>query len=197
MMRNKILLCLLIFLTGCNDGSSGKQTSQKPYEKDILFRHEESEGMVGIELKDGRVGFENSEGELVIPFNYDKAGPKYDPEENFIYPVKFSEGMSPVKNAKILVGYIDKTGHWAIEPQYQVGQFFYKGLARVIFPEAQNFKLAYINKQNEIVYGPYDKNSYKKFIMYRDEGHALFQSEETGLWGILGPDGQVTVPAKW
>ena len=64
-----------------------------------------SEGMARVSAeKHGKYGYINTEGELVIPMMYKSA---YD----------FSEGLAAVWEGS-RAGYIDKTGAYVIEPQF-------------------------------------------------------------------------------
>lgn len=69
--------------------------------------------------KDGKYGYIDMNGKLVIPFQYDEA-----------YP--FSEnGLAFVVTENGLGGYIDKTGKFIIKPQYDTGSMFKFGFAAV------------------------------------------------------------------
>jgi hypothetical protein len=172
--------------------------SCKPsYDSDVLYRHEVNEGLVGVELIDGRVGFEDLEGNLVIDFDFQKAGPRFDEKMEYNTPVVFNDGLSPVLGNNNLEGYINNKGEWAIEPKYQVAQNFHKGIARIILPEEAGFKSGYINTNDEIVLGPFDQESWNFFYFYPSQEHGIYQSKENDLFGIIGPKGQIKVEAKY
>lgn len=93
---------------------------------DILFELEDRVdrlfypryGMCQVE-KDGKYGYVNTRGKLVIPFQYTKASP-------------FSEnGLAFVVGENGLGGYIDKTGKYVISPKFDTGTIFKFGLAAV------------------------------------------------------------------
>ena len=63
-------------------------------------------------------GFINTEGQLVIPYQYKEV---YD----------FCEGLAPVKNSDKMWGYINKVGNVAIPCQYKEAFCFSEGLAPV------------------------------------------------------------------
>jgi len=67
---------------------------------------------------DGKWGYVNREGELVIEPCYEDAGP-------------FSNGMAPVKQTTQW-GYIDRSGEIRIDTQYEEAGSFYKGTAPVM-----------------------------------------------------------------
>jgi hypothetical protein len=48
-------------------------------------------------------------------------------------------------------GYINKEGHIVGQPQFEFGQPFSNGLARVFVNKAQR-QFAYVNKQGEVVF---------------------------------------------
>lgn len=74
---------------------------------------------ISVVKKDGKYGYINARGELVIPFQYKKA-----------YP--FSEnGLAFVVGDDGLGGYIDKSGQFVIEPMYETGSMFQFGFAAV------------------------------------------------------------------
>src|SRR5690625_3617224 len=74
---------------------------------------------ISVVKKDGKYGYINARGELVIPFQYKKA-----------YP--FSEnGLAFVIGDDGLGGYIDKTGEFIIDPIYETGTMFNFGFAAV------------------------------------------------------------------
>lgn len=75
------------------------------------------EGLAAAQTADGKWGFLNPAGTLVIPASFDSGG-------------RFQEGLVAMeKDGKF--GYLDKTGAWAIEPKYRNADFFREGLAAV------------------------------------------------------------------
>lgn len=65
-------------------------------------------------------------------------------------PAAFSEGLSRVHVIGFgKKGYIDRTGQWVIEPQFEDAQLFQNGLAAV--QQDQNSKWGYIDKNGEVV----------------------------------------------
>lgn len=75
------------------------------------------EGLASAQTADGKWGFLDPAGTLVIPASFDSGG-------------RFQEGLAGMeKDGKH--GYIDKTGAWAIEPKYRNAGTFSEGLAAV------------------------------------------------------------------
>ena len=94
------------------------------------FYHLELTPMIYI---DGKYGYTDKEGKIVIEPQYDGAG-------------TFSEGLASVKiNGKH--GYIDKRGKIVIEPQYDLAGDFREGLALVEI----NRNPVYIDKHGNVV----------------------------------------------
>ena len=171
------------------------QAEDQEYPDNVLHRHEEREGLIGIELTDGRVGFVDTDDNLVIPFEFFKFGSPWDDSERYNIPVVFEDGLSPARNEDGNAGFIDTSGNWAIEPQYRSVNFFSNGLASVYLSDDQERRNVFINKNNEVVYGPFDTQRYAFFYFYRQEKYGIFRSEETGKYGIVNARGEETVPA--
>ena len=84
----------------------------------------------------------------------DKTGAVVFTMPNAKWADEFSEGLVNVRIGahppQEKWGYVDREGKWAIEPRFQKGEPFYKGLARVIVEN----KIAYINKTGRFAWGP-------------------------------------------
>jgi hypothetical protein len=140
-----------------------------------------SDGLAPFRNKDGRWGYLDRQGLVVIPAQFsfaydfseglacvqtaegcgyiDKAGvfvikPVFDSAENF------SEGLAPVCQ-KECWGYIDKSGKLVLKPQYSAASPFSEGLAYVEIREESAdksgrsiLKWAYIDKSGRVVIGP-------------------------------------------
>lgn len=70
-----------------------------------------SEGLAGV-VSDGKVGFINTKGELVIECRYPYHG-------NSLYEFVFKDGHCIVADSTQKLGVIDTLGHWVIEPLYE------------------------------------------------------------------------------
>ncbi|AKG37629.1 hypothetical protein VK70_06165 [Paenibacillus durus ATCC 35681] len=113
---------------------SGKivHTFNQTYDSDYAF----SGGLAAAyALKGGKLGFINTSGELVIPYQY-------------TYARRFSEGVSLVQNGKGKYGFIDAAGKTIIPFQFKAGGDFSGGLAAV---ENAKGKWGYINKNGKTV----------------------------------------------
>jgi len=90
-----------------------------------------------VENKDFKYGFMDKEGNIIIPYKYDRA---YD----------FSEGLAMVyktKNRIDYYGYIDEYGNEIIQLQYEYGESFSQDLALV----RQNRKFGFIDKKGDVI----------------------------------------------
>ena len=85
--------------------------------------------------KDGKYGFADDSGKVVIPCQWKKA-------------YQFSEGLARVKDENGNCGYIDKTGKVVIPCQWKKAYQFSEGLAHV---EDDNKKWGYIDKTGKVV----------------------------------------------
>ncbi|MFZ9938104.1 MAG: WG repeat-containing protein [Luteolibacter sp.] len=86
----------------------------------------------------GKAGFINADGKLVIPATFQHA-----------YP--FQDGLAPVQ-VKDRWGFIDAGGRMVIEPRFAMVGFFSEGLAA--FRNAFNQPWGYINRTGEVVLEP-------------------------------------------
>lgn len=69
-----------------------------------------SEGLAAV-LKDDSIGFINTQGEVVIPFKFPK-------HERWDVDNRFSDGYCILVGENDLLGLIDTTGSWVLEPVY-------------------------------------------------------------------------------
>ncbi|WP_438495064.1 WG repeat-containing protein [Paenibacillus sp. IHBB 3054] len=144
--------------------------------------------------KDGKIGFINTSGKLVIPYQYTEArgysqGLALVKNSAGLYgyintagktviPFKykegsdFSEGLASVKNAKGKWGFINKQGELSLPYQYENTGDFSEGLASVYNPAG---KVGFINKQGKLVIG------------YQKYNRAFSFKEGIALVGISNP----------
>lgn len=114
--------------------------------------------------KDGKYGYMNETGELVIPMQYTEA-----------YP--FSEnGLAFVKEDNGLGGYIDKSGEYVIEPIYESGSTFKFGFAAV----SKNGEYIYIYKNGQKAIN----NTFKYASGFANCGLATIQTLD-GKYGLM------------
>src|SRR5688572_18741627 len=76
----------------------------------FVWAEEFSEGLAAIENEDGKHGYIDESGAVVIEAKFDNW-------------TDFSEGLAAV-SIDFEWGYIDRTGKWAIQPQFAVGRPF-------------------------------------------------------------------------
>ena len=100
-----------------------------------------SEGLCGV-MKDGKWGYIDTGGHLAIPAQFDSAG--------HLSVGSFIEGLARV-NLGNQVGFINKTGQYAINPQFYEAGDFHDGLAAVRTDDGWGF----INKAGTFVIKPH------------------------------------------
>lgn len=138
-----------------------------------------SEGLIAVELINGKYGFIDKTGKFVINPQFENAG-------------TFSEGLARVRiNQKY--GYIDKVGNIVIQPQFAPtgqsnGGVFSEGLAAVALGESTDDKEGYIDKTGKIVIEP----KYKYATPF-SEGLAAVQSYDTGKFGFIDKNGKFVI----
>lgn len=86
----------------------------------------------------GRWGYINSDGEIVIRCQFDRAQ-------------RFSEGLAAVV-VDSLWGFIDSTGRIVIKPSFKKVSMFSNGLCNVVMPRDTSFKSAFIRKDGSIAF---------------------------------------------
>ena len=121
--------------------SSGVLFSQNLWacERPVVYGYDDidclSEGLAVVK-RDGKYGFIDNTGQVVIPPKYDLA---WD----------FSEGLARVsQNGK--AGFIDNTGKVVIPLKYDKADSFYNGVAGVL--DRSTGEAFYINRQGERLY---------------------------------------------
>ncbi|WP_234859403.1 WG repeat-containing protein [Aquimarina aquimarini] len=126
--------------------------------------------------KDGKYGFIDYTGNVVIPFEYSNA-------------YYLSEGLiAVVKND--LWGYITKKGELAIPYTYISVSNFSQGLAEVSIKIGNDYKYGYINKKGEFVIPP--KYDWSKSF---SEGLAAVQIND--VWGFIDKEGKPLTEMKY
>ena len=125
--------------------------------------------------KDGKSGYINAKGQIVIDFVFDFHGSR-----------EFSEGLASVfVNGK--AGYIDFNGNFVIQTQFELAMPFSEGRAYV----GLNGKLGYINKSGEFIVKPqyYSCDSFS-------EGFALVKDTETSDSYFIDKNGQTKLNSR-
>ena len=122
---------------------------------------------------DGKYGYINENGEVVIEPKYDYAG-------------EFSRGLADV-NIGGKDGYINKEGAIVVEPKYDEACVFYEDIARI----KDDGKYGYINRKGMIVVEPkYDEADYEF-----SEGLARIKVD--GKYGYIDKRGWIVVEPKY
>lgn len=138
---------------------------------------------------DGKWGFIDNEGNIVIE-------PQYDKPQLFgllLNVYGFSEGLARVSIDEKW-GYIDKEGTTVINPQFDNAEDFSEGLASVLIGGWVTGKCGYIDKEGAIVIEPqfdYAKNF--------SEGLApvLSGGWEEGKWGYINKEGTTVIDPQF
>jgi len=184
-MRTELsILLLMIILSSCSD--SGFKFIKL---ENIQLLESNSEGLMLIQEKaepgqmkmEGKVGYVNSAGEIVIK-----------PQFSRVTICSFKEGKAcaaPFARAFDLPpkrGYIDKTGKFVIAPKFDDAESFSEGLAAVKIDD----KWGYIDTRGIQQISPqYDE--VEKF----SEGLAAVKFN--GKWGFINKNGEIVIEAKY
>ncbi len=154
----------------------GEVIAEPIYESVSTF----SEGMARVSAeKHGKYGYINTEGELVIPMIYKIA---YD----------FSEGLAAVWEGS-RAGYIDKTGDYVIEPQFDwYANSFSEGLAAVKYRDASSPYAFVIDKEGQVVF----ESEYYTSIGEFHDGRASVQmiGGFACLYGYIDTNFELVIP---
>lgn len=86
-----------------------------------------SEGLAAV-MKEGKIGFINTQNELVIPFRFDYS----DKCRMWDFGYLFHDGYCIMTNADGKLGLIDKNGKWVVEPEYDEIWAPHKGGYRIV-----------------------------------------------------------------
>lgn len=106
---------------------------------------------------DGKTGFIDKEGKYVVNLQFGSLGPEYLVEVMMVFTLEiqrlsFSEGLTPVKVGDKDAGFIDNTGKFVINPQFNFASPFYGGLALVTFGSESGSDMGWIDKEGKIVW---------------------------------------------
>ena len=134
-----------------------------------------SEGLAVVSI-DGKEGYVDSTGQLVIPAKYEVAGP-------------FSEGLAAVCEVPLDYAYIDTAGNAVIPPNgYTVACAFQNGIAWV----CKDGKWGAINPQGQVVI-PLEFDLSGTITTKRD----YFGVSKEGKYGMIDGAGQVIIPLEY
>lgn len=130
------------------------------------------EKIYGSNMKNRLYGFLGSDGRIVIPMKFDKAG-------------EFHDGLAKVlENGKW--GFINKNGNRIIPPIYELARDFSDGLAAV----KKNGKWLFVNKRGDVVIST-------NYETVEDFSEGLVAVCKNGKWGFIDKNGNVVVPIKF
>jgi len=127
-----------------------------------------------IRTAGGALAFLDRSGKMVLA----------DKVENLL-AAGFTEGLAPAASGGKW-GFIDQTGKWVVNPQFESASNFADGLAPVVV----GGRWGYIDQKGKFVVNPqYD------FGDWFHEGYAAFKSG--GMWGFIDNKGRVVVDPKF
>ena len=142
-------------------------------------RQEKPKELENIKLKplkkDGKYGFADEAGNIVIPCKWEDA-------------YSFSQGLALIEDDNGKRGFIDKTGTVVIPCKWKDAYSFSEGLARV---EDDNEKWGFIDKTGTVVIP-----CKWKFAGGFSEGLAAV-GDDNCKWGYIDKTGNVVIPCKW
>ncbi len=171
-MKRIFIMCICYFLlTACVYGET-YEWEIAPMGYDWTIRGD-SEGLFLVS-EDGKYGYVNIKGNLVIPLIYDSAG-------------SFSDGLARVmKDGRRL--YIDKTGKEIFSTNYKWTYDFSEGL---VFVKNDKGEYGFLNKKGEIAI-PFRKleNEYDTY----DFKEGLSRVKRNGKYGFMDKTGKIVIP---
>ncbi|NLW02187.1 MAG: WG repeat-containing protein [Clostridiaceae bacterium] len=126
---------------------------------------------------DGKWGYIDSEGKVVVDFIYDHAG-------------FFAEGVAAV-SLNDRFGLIDLDGETIVEPQYAHIGNFSEGLAHVVKIEAGASKHGFMNKDGDAFYKDYFDNNTGDF----HDGLAVFEKDLN--FGYVDTNGDIVIEPEY
>lgn len=153
-------------------GGSRLELSDLDMSTDYFMVDFSDEGLAAV-LKNGKEGFVNTKGEVVIPFIYE-------------WVRGFSEGLAAVCNDSHHWGFINTRGEVVIPLIYDWVQSFSEGLAAV----SKNGKDGFINTSGDVVV-PMIYDSARSF----SDGLAAVQKDEK--WGFVDTAGHLVFPCNY
>ena len=170
-----------------------------------------SEGLAAVQDENGKWGFIDENGNVVIhcqwyyavPFSDGMAlvideehrGGFIDKNGNIVVPCQweeaypFSEGLAAVQNGNYEWGFIDKSGKVVIPCQWEGVQSFSEGLAAVA---GKNGKCGFIDKEGRIAI-PCQWDEVWNFF---DNGLAPVR-DKNGKWGFIDKSGALVILCQW
>ena len=139
-----------------------------------------NEGLAAV-VKDEKIGFIDSRNRVVIPFNYDYTIDHDMPDMAYV----FHAGYCAVPNADGMIGLIDKSGNWALEPIYDEVWIPKDNGYRVVILDG---KYGLLNSDLKLVYEPV-----YEFISNYAESDRFVLMKDGRMWQE-DTNGNVVVP---
>lgn len=151
--------------------TKGEWVVEPKFKKDIYHF---SEGLAAVEFDDGRAGYIDKDGNMVITLD------GYE----WVLAWEFDEGVASVLTDKG-AGIIDKTGGWIVSPSYHSIGRFNCGIAPI---EPEFGKHGFINSKGEIITG----TDYRTTEYFYDDGYGVAMKPD-GKWVIVDTEGNVVI----
>ena len=183
-----ILTVMLFILTGCgnNEEKINVNVEKNDTNLDIvnevgnlILEYDDANNFsngIACVKKDGKWGYVDKVGNIIIDFKYDEAG-------------DFSEeGLAPVKNENFKWGYIDKTGNTVIDFQYIGADKFYEGIAQV---QKDYQEYLYIDVNGNAI----NDSTYKEGTNCSDNLIGVAKDEKH--WGYIDKSGNIVIDFKY
>lgn len=226
LLNNSVLKRYMTFLTSAVlmiyfipaaeiHGESGMVTWLTPPE--LSYGRDFSEGLAVVN-NNGRYGFINDRGDVVIDFQYDSAQDFSEGlatvqinntsgainsrgvivfKSEFEWIGRFSEGLASVKSGK-LYGFIGKDGKIAIKPRFENTKPFSSGFASV----QSNGRWYRINRDGAVVEKPRGLAVDPRDLGFDEKYGVSFHDERAmvskkSMYGFIDTDGKLAVPLKY
>lgn len=151
---------------------NGAKTEIKEKIKDIKKMRD---GLAPFTALDGKVGFLNEKGDIVIPATYTGAG-------------YFSSGLAWVRNSDKKIGFIDKTGKLVIEAKYEVVKEF---------DEVGECTIARIGDKFVILKKNGTEIAVENAAKIKDFNDGISEALSGDKWGYVDNNGKWIVEAKY
>lgn len=196
-------ICLIVFAS-CNGNNKDKRMNPlDSIHQEILeisddisasfadTKEKYHEGLISFE-EDGKYGFKDSLGNVVIKAQFDKVGCFNEGLVSVTVGAKKEQYLSRDGDSATMwiggkMGFIDKTGKFVVKPQYDYCNFFSQGVAAV----AKDDKWGYIDRNGkEIIKLQFDQAE----DFFDAKGFAAVSKD--GKWGLIDIKGRIIVPIE-
>ncbi len=133
------------------------------------------DGLAPFVSLDGKFGFLNNKGEIIVPAQYEGAG-------------YFSSGLAWVRNAEKKIGFIDKTGKLAIQHKYDWVKEFDEEAERTVVKTGEQFFILKKDGSEITVQGATHLKAFNNGIAEASSGEK---------WGFVDKNGNWIVEPKY